>query len=166
MTHSNSPYAKYLKLLWITAIIVTVDQVTKAAVMHFLPLYHSVPVISGFFNITHIHNPGGAFGFLASRNSGWFFPIFLVATILAMGMVFYLYRRTYSEFPFLNTALAMIFGGAAGNLIDRLRFGNVVDFLDVYVKTHHWPAFNVADSAISIGVMVFLYHLVFRKIPE
>ncbi|MDD2388369.1 MAG: signal peptidase II [Desulfobacterales bacterium] len=165
MTHSNRAYSKYLKLFWITGIIVIFDQLTKAVVMDFLPLYQSKPVIAGFFSITHIHNPGGAFGFLASQGPILRLLVFFLAAVLAMGVVFYLYGKTYKTHPLLNTSLAFIFGGAAGNLIDRIRFGRVVDFLDFYIGNFHWPAFNIADSAISIGIVIFLYHVIFNKMP-
>ncbi len=146
-------------------LIVLVDQVVKAIVLKAMPLYQSIPVIPGFFNITHIHNPGGAFGFLAGNNSHWRFVLFTCASTVAIGLIFYFYAKLPPGFAWLRAGLALIFGGAVGNLIDRLRFKEVVDFLDFYLGTWHWPAFNVADSAIVIGILIFIYHILFNKLP-
>ncbi len=150
----------------ITLIVVVLDQATKMMVMAWIPLYHSISVIPGFFDLTHIHNPGGAFGFMAASHAGLRNLLFIGVSSLAMVMLIYFYRNTPKTHPWLATALAMIFGGAVGNLIDRLRFREVVDFLDVYVGAYHWPAFNVADSAITIGITIFIIHVVFGKMPE
>ncbi|MGD8293829.1 MAG: signal peptidase II, partial [Desulfobacterales bacterium] len=91
---------------------------------------------------------------------------FLFISSLAVGLIFYFYKKTPSSQPILATGFALIFGGAIGNLIDRIRFGNVVDFLDFYIGNHHWPAFNVADSAITIGISIFIFHLLLKKVPE
>ena len=150
----------------IVGIVVVLDQITKLLVLAGMPLYHSIPVIPGFFNLTHIHNPGGAFGFMAAGHPGLRNLLFIGVSSLAMAMLIYFYRNTPNTHPYLAAALAMIFGGAMGNLIDRLRFGEVVDFLDVYIGAYHWPAFNVADSAISIGIGIFILHVVLGKMPE
>ncbi|MBT8374833.1 MAG: signal peptidase II [Deltaproteobacteria bacterium] len=147
-------------------LIVVSDQITKALILKSIPLYHSVSVIPGFFNITHIHNPGGAFGFLASQSSTLRTIVFLLISSLAVGLVLWFYKQTPKTHPWLASAFAMIFGGAIGNLIDRIRFGKVVDFLDFYLGNLHWPAFNIADSAISIGITVFVIHLLFKKLPD
>jgi signal peptidase II len=157
---------KYGRLLLIAGSIIIADQITKAIVLAKLALYQSVAVIPGFFSLTHIHNPGGAFGFLAQQDSAVRIGIFLAASTMAIFFIFLFYRQIPKTHPILAAGLALIFGGAIGNLIDRLRFGKVVDFLDFYIGALHWPAFNVADSAISVGVTIFLAHLVFRKLPE
>jgi signal peptidase II len=157
---------KYRRLLYIAGCIVLIDQISKAIILHSIPLYHSIPVIPGFFNITFILNPGGAFGFLAKQDSDLRHFFFLGVTSMAICFIFYLYRKTPQTHPMLATAFALIFGGAIGNLIDRFRFEKVIDFLDFYLGSYHWPAFNVADSAISVGIAIFLFHLVFSKFPE
>ena len=157
---------KYVKLAGIAGIIVIVDQITKAVIITKLPAYHSISVIPGFFNITHIRNPGGAFGFLANHGSEWLSIFFLFVSVSAVFLIIYLYKNTPKTYPLLATGLAMIFGGAIGNLIDRIRFGEVVDFIDCYIGTMHWPAFNVADSMISIGIAIFIIHLLFKKLPN
>jgi signal peptidase II len=157
---------KYKRLTVITGSIAILDQVTKAAILIKLPLYHSISVIPGFFSLTHIHNPGGAFGFMAHQSSNVRNLLFLFISFLAICFIFYFYKNTPKTHPWLATGFALILGGAVGNLIDRLRFGKVVDFLDFYIGSYHWPAFNVADSAISVGVCTFLIHLLFKKMPE
>jgi signal peptidase II len=152
--------------LIISASVAFCDQLTKALVLERLPLYRSIPIIPGFFNLTHLHNPGGAFSFMAGSNSGMRHWIFLSASVAALVLILYYYKITPRSHRFLAAALAMIFGGAVGNLIDRLRMGEVVDFLDVYVGNLHWPTFNVADSAITVGVGIFIYHLLFKKMPQ
>jgi signal peptidase II len=158
--------SKYMRLVVVAGLIIITDQITKAIILKSMPLYHSVPVIPGFFNITHIHNPGGAFGFLANQSSNLRAVVFLLISALAVGLIFWFYKNTPKTHPWLATAFAMIFGGAIGNLIDRIRFGKVVDFLDVYLGHLHWPAFNVADSAIVIGIVIFIFHLIFNKLPQ
>lgn len=157
---------KYQKLAAVAGVIVVTDQITKLVIFNKLPLYRSFDVIPGFFSLTHIHNPGGAFGFLAGQSSSVRNLIFVLISSLAVCLIFYFYKQTPKTHPLLATGFSMIFGGAIGNLIDRLRFGKVVDFLDVYVGSYHWPAFNVADSAITVGVTIFLFHLLFNKLPE
>jgi signal peptidase II len=157
---------KYTKLAIIAGLIVIIDQITKAAILHFLPLHESVPVISGFFSLTHIHNQGGAFGFLADQSSVVRGIVFLLISGLAICLIFYFYAKTPKTHHFLTTGFAFVLGGATGNMIDRIRFGKVVDFLDFFIKELHWPAFNVADSAITTGMTIFVIHLLFNKLPE
>jgi signal peptidase II len=157
---------RYGRLIIIAGIIIVADQITKAVVLSKMALYQSISVIPGFFNLTHIHNPGGAFGFLAQQNPALRIGVFLFASSIAIVLIFLFYRQIPKTHPILSTGLALIFGGAIGNLVDRIRFGKVVDFLDFYIGKIHWPAFNVADSAITVGVAIFLVHLVFRKLPE
>ena len=149
----------------IAGAVVVLDQISKALVLKYMPLYESIPIIPGFFNLSHVHNPGGAFGFLARNGSPIRHWLFLCASMLALGLVFYIYRQTPKAFVWLRAAMAMIFGGAIGNLIDRIRFGEVVDFLDFYIGSWHWPTFNLADSGVTIGVGIFLVHIVFKKMP-
>jgi signal peptidase II len=158
-------HGKYTKLFVISGLVVLLDQVTKLLILKNLPLFHSTTVIPGFFNITHILNPGGAFGFLAHQNSHFRNLLFLLASSIAIGCIYFFYKNVSNTQPLLASGLALIFGGAVGNLMDRIRFGKVVDFLDFYVGSHHWPAFNVADSAITVGITVFLFHLLFKKLP-
>ncbi len=157
---------KYLKLALIGGLIIIFDQLTKIVILNSLPLYESVTAIPGFFNITHIHNSGGAFGIFADQSLILRKILFLFVSSFAVGFVIYFYSKTPKTHPLLATAFALIFGGAIGNLIDRIRLGKVIDFLDFYIGNWHWPAFNVADSAISVGIAIFLFHILLDKIPE
>ena len=157
---------KYIKLVIFAGIVIVLDQFTKGLILHYLPYNSSVSVINGFFNLTHIHNPGGAFGLMADLSPTLRSIIFLFISSLAVGLIFYFYKKTPTQYSWLAAAFALIFGGAIGNLIDRIRFGIVVDFLDFFVGNLHWPAFNIADSAITVGIGIFIYHLIFKKIPE
>lgn len=157
---------RYSRLAGIAGAIIMIDQATKAVILKQLPLYHSIAVVPGFFNLTHIHNPGGAFGFMSQQSSQVRNLLFLFISSLAICFIFYFYKNTPKTHPLLAAGFALILGGAFGNLIDRVRFGKVVDFLDFYIGNYHWPAFNVADSAITVGVGIFLIHLLFKKMPE
>lgn len=153
-------------MLVVAGIVVVIDQLSKVIIFEMLPLYGTVSVIPGFFNITHIHNPGGAFGFLAGHSAVWRYFVFLFISSLAIGLIIYYYHKTPKTHILLSCGFALILGGAVGNMIDRVRMGIVIDFLDFYIGNLHWPAFNVADSAISIGITIFIYHLVFNKMPD
>jgi len=155
-----------LRLLIVAGIVVLLDQVSKAAVWSYIPLYQSIPIIPGFFDLTHVHNPGGAFGFFAQKSEGLRQFFFLVLTSVAIVMIFLFYRTIPRSHVWLSLGLALIFGGAVGNLIDRIRYGEVVDFLKFYIGRYQWPSFNVADSAITVGVAIFIAHLIFKKMPE
>lgn len=157
---------QYLRLTLIAGTVVVLDQITKAVILTRLALYTVIPVVPGFFNIIHIQNPGGAFGFMAQQSPAVRGVLFLLVSVLAAGLIVWLYHRTPPAQRLLSFALALIFGGALGNLIDRVRLGQVVDFLDFYLGTWHWPAFNVADSAITVGIGFFVIQLVRGQVPD
>ena len=157
---------KYIKLACITGIIIILDLISKTIILSKMPLYHSIPVIPGVFSITHIQNAGGAFGLLANQGSSLRYLFFIVVSSLAICLIFFFYKNTPKTHPLLATGFAMIFGGAIGNLIDRLRFGKVVDFLDFYLGNYHWPAFNIGDRAITLGLVIFIFDCVFNKLPS
>lgn len=158
-------WVKYAKFTVVAVLVVLLDQVTKMMVLRMIPEYDRIVVIPGFFNLTHVHNPGGAFGLLAQNGAAWRHWLFLGAAFFALGIILYFYHRTPQTLPWLAGSLAMIFGGAVGNMIDRIRFGEVVDFLDVYIASYHWPTFNVADSAVSVGIGLFILHILLKKMP-
>lgn len=139
--------------------VVLLDQATKWAVTNGIPLHASIPVIDGLFDLTHVKNTGAAFGLFASIQSP-FRTVLLnaVAFLVFFGVLVYAFRA-----PVLSTrlqvGLSLILGGAIGNLIDRVRTGSVTDFLDFYVGTHRWPAFNAADSAITVGVLLLAWEI-------
>jgi signal peptidase II len=154
---------KNILFLVITLLVVLLDQATKAWIISAVRLYDSFAVIGGFFNVTHVRNPGAAFGFLAAAPPLFRYIFFIAVTLAAILLILHYLRASRIEEPSLVWALALILSGAVGNLIDRVRFGEVVDFLDVYIGAHHWPAFNVADSAISIGAAILIMVLLLRR---
>ncbi|MEE9591602.1 MAG: signal peptidase II [Thermodesulfobacteriota bacterium] len=144
----------------VVPVVVLLDQITKAIISHRLNLNQTIGVMAGFFNIVYIKNPGAAFGLF--RGWGSMRGIFLViVTLLALIIIIYIYRKTTERL--LRFSLSLIAGGAIGNLIDRVRLGEVVDFLDFYIGKYHWPAFNIADSAITVGVFIAVVELYFKK---
>jgi signal peptidase II len=140
----------------VIACTIAVDQLTKAWITDALRLYESVEIIPGFCNLVHVTNSGAAFSMLANVDSPWRHYFFLGVGGLAMVGITVAYWKLRQVCRYYVLALALIAGGAAGNLIDRIRFGAVIDFLDLYVGRYHWPAFNVADSAICVGALLFL----------
>jgi signal peptidase II len=143
---------KYWILLVFCIGVLLLDQWTKSMVVQKLPLYQRVEVIQGFFNLTHVRNTGGAFGIFGGEKGGLGSILFVVVSLIAVGAIIVLFLRIKENERTLAISFSLILGGAAGNLIDRLRYGDVVDFLDFHLSTYHWPAFNVADSAICIGI--------------
>lgn len=144
-----------LKWLWLALLVIVLDQWSKHVVSDWLQLHESVSVLP-FFSFTLLHNPGAAFSFLADAGGWqrWFFTA--IALFVSVVIIVWLRRLPATE-KWQAAALALILGGALGNVIDRLRFGYVVDFLDVYYQQWHWPPFNIADSAITVGVAILLW---------
>ena len=143
-----------LKWLWLSIITVALDQATKLWVIASMELYESVAILPGF-NLVHVRNTGAAFSFLSEAGGWqrWFFAG--LAIIISIVLMVWLARLKKNE-VLLALALSLVLGGAIGNLIDRVCYGYVVDFLDVYYQSWHWPAFNIADSAITLGVGLML----------
>jgi signal peptidase II len=143
-----------LLYLWLSAAVIALDQITKSLIEHSLDLYQSIPVLP-VLEITRLHNTGAAFSFLADE-AGWQRWLFTgLAAVVSVALVVWL-RRIDRGAKVLASAVALILGGALGNVIDRLRLGHVVDFVHAHWAEHYFPAFNVADSAISIGVALLL----------
>ena len=153
----------YYRLVSLIVVVIILDQVSKFLVVHILQLYESVPVIEGFFNIVHIRNRGMAFGLMnrPDMNLGLYFLI--AATIGAIVFMVIWYSKLRTEYRKLTVGFALVLGGAVGNLVDRIRLGEVVDYLDLYVGRHHWPAFNVADSAITLGALWLAINVLFLQ---
>lgn len=145
------------------AVIIVLDQITKSAITTRFALHEAYPVISGFFNLVYVLNPGAAFGFLANASETFRYIFFTGITVLAAGLIVYYLVKSNPRNLMLAGSLTLIFSGAIGNLIDRLRFGAVVDFLDVYIGTTHWPAFNVADSAITVGAILMIWEMILNR---
>ncbi len=143
----------YRIVLIIFVLLLALDQGSKLYIERHVPLYHSTEAIAGFLNITHVQNKGAAFSLLAEREGATI--IFIVVSCVAIVLILYYLRRIEEGELWTPLCLSLILTGAVGNLIDRFRLGGVVDFLDFHYKGWHWPAFNVADASISIGVILF-----------
>ncbi|OAI15763.1 signal peptidase II [Methylomonas koyamae] len=143
-----------LKWLWLSALVLVLDQASKLAIDAHFQLYESIPLLPNF-NLTYARNTGAAFSFLAQAG-GWQRWLFAGLAVVMSGIIsVWLYRLKRHE-PLMAWALSLVLGGAVGNLIDRVAYGYVIDFLDVYYQDWHWPAFNIADSAICVGVGLML----------
>jgi len=151
-----------LVIAWLISIIV-LDQLSKMAVDRTMALHGSIPIIDGFFNLTYVRNTGAAFGMFSRSHQAFRLPFLILVSVVAIGFILTMLRRLRDQETGMITALAFILGGALGNLIDRLLHGEVIDFLDVYWSNYHWPAFNLADSFITIGVTITLYYLLKSK---
>ncbi len=140
--------------LWIAVAVVVLDQLTKFAATGYLSQHGEIH-LAPFLNLVLVHNTGAAFGFLSSAG-GWQNVFFIIVALAASIFILWMYRRLSAQDKLLATGLMLVLGGALGNLIDRLIHGYVIDFIDVYYGTWHWPAFNVADSAITIGAVLLV----------
>ena len=144
-----------LKWLWLSGVVIVLDQLTKTIADTYLQFHQPVPLFP-MFNLTLSYNAGAAFSFLSEAGGWqrWFFTV--LAIVISLVLVVWIKRLKKDEL-WNAVALSLILGGAIGNVIDRILFGYVIDFLDVYYQQWHWPIFNIADSAISIGVAVLLF---------
>jgi len=157
--------SRFSRVLWgITAVMVFVaDQVTKAVVQSSIPEHTTVPLIPHFLNLVHTNNAGAAFGLFSDSPAPWKTVLLIVISgaLLALVIaVMWRYQRLRWE---TGLGLALILGGALSNLFDRIRLGRVVDFLDVYYRSYHWPTFNLADSAIVVGAGFLVFQLLFLE---
>ena len=143
-----------LKWLGISGQIVVIDQITKLWIDSSMRLFESIPLTS-FFNLTYVHNTGAAFSFL-SEAGGWQRWFFALLALVISGVLIVWIARLKQHERLMAAALSLVLGGAIGNLIDRVAYGYVIDFLDFYYQSWHWPAFNVADMAICLGVFLML----------
>jgi len=150
----------------LAASIIIPDQITKAVIQRKYTLWETDPVIPGFFNLAHVLNKGAAFGFLNNPDSNWQIWFFVAVTIFAVGFIYFLLASADKGDRFFIWGLGLVLGGALGNLIDRIRFGFVVDFLDFYVGGYHWPAFNVADIAITCGAFAIIVSMYMKNRHE
>ena len=152
-----------LSWLWLAALVLVLDQITKVLVMNQLAAYQDMIPLTSFFNLVHVHNTGAAFSLFADQ-PGWQRYFFLAIGLGASALMFYLMRQTRGR-PLFSIALALILGGAVGNVIDRARYGHVIDFLDFHVAGWHWPAFNVADAGITVGAVLLVLDSLRRPEP-
>lgn len=149
--------------LLIAFAIVVLDRLTKWAIVKTIVLEDAVSIIPGFFRLTHLENPGAAFSLFADSTSPFKTALLVTFSLAALAVVAFLLWRSRNEFNITTLSLSLILGGAVGNLWDRLADGMVTDFLDFYLGMHHWPPFNIADSAIVIGALLLLSRMLRKE---
>ncbi|HXE97513.1 MAG TPA: signal peptidase II [Dongiaceae bacterium] len=153
--------SRYTLFAVIAIVGITIDQITKIAIDRSMKLFDSIPISENFFHITYVRNKGAAFSFLSSAS--WRLPFFIAVSIVAALVILIAFRKLCDYQRLAQVSLAMIFSGAVGNLIDRVRLGEVIDFLDAHWYRHHWPAFNVADSLICVGVFLLAIDMILEE---
>jgi signal peptidase II len=147
----------------IAAAVVLLDRLAKWVVASNIPLHDGITVIPGFFHLTHVENSGAAFGLFAESTAQWKIGALVSFSVIALLIVSALLWKNGHALTTTTIGLSLILGGAAGNLWDRMMSGHVVDFLDFNLGSYHWPAFNVADSAIVVGAILLVAEIVFAK---
>lgn len=153
---------RYLFLLAVSLPVIILDQASKLWIVRRLAYHESITVVGNFFELIHARNPGAAFSFL--RDSSFRLPFLISVSIIASVAVIAIYRKLKPEQKLAALALSLILGGAVGNLIDRVRLGEVVDFLNVHwYHKYYWPAFNVADSALCVGVGLLALDMILEE---
>lgn len=152
---------RYILFAAISIVGILIDQLTKVAVDRSMRLFDSITIVDNFFHLTYVRNKGAAFSFLS--NASWRLPFFITISIVAALVILIAFRKLRDDQKLAHVSLAMIFSGAVGNLIDRIRLGEVIDFLDVHWYRHHWPAFNVADSLICVGVFLLAVDMILEE---
>lgn len=145
------------------ALLVIIDQATKALVARYVPLFGSVSVIPGFFKIAPIRNKGAIFGIFSQARATGVTSLLTAAQLVAFGLVIYYFLKTPAAQKITKIGLTLILAGAVGNLIDRLARGYVLDFIEWHIKQFYWPTFNVADSCITIGALVLAAAILLRR---
>lgn len=153
--------SRYILFSAIAGVGIIIDQITKIAIDRSMQLFDSIPIVENFFHITYVRNKGAAFSFLS--NASWRLPFFITVSIIAAAVILIAFRKLRDDQMLAHISLAMIFSGAVGNLVDRVRLGEVIDFLDAHWYRHHWPAFNVADSLICVGVFLLAIDMVLEE---
>lgn len=159
---------RYNWLLWVGGLVVVLDQITKIWVDKTMRIYESKPLIPGFLELHYIRNTGAAFGFLSSSTADFRVPFFVGVSAVAIVIILYLFYKLEDAEVVMPLALSLVLGGALGNLVDRIRLGEVIDFILVHYKAFRWPAFNVADIAITVGVslLVLRIFILERRRPQ
>ncbi|HBA70844.1 MAG: signal peptidase II [Geobacteraceae bacterium GWC2_55_20] len=152
---------RYTLFAAISTIGIIIDQITKVYIDRSMQLFDSIAIVENFFHITYVRNKGAAFSFLS--NASWRLPFFITVSIIAALVILIAFHKLRDDQRLGQISLAMIFSGAVGNLIDRIRLGEVIDFLDAHWYRHHWPAFNVADSLICVGVFLLAIDMLLEE---
>ena len=153
----------YLLFIGLALIILLLDQVSKWMAVNQIEAHQILSVIPGFFNLVLVKNRGMAFGIFSQTRSGFYYYFLLFTTIGAIGVILFFFFWIKRTKKWLTVGLSLILGGALGNLVDRVRLGYVIDFLDFFLKGYHWPAFNVADSAVTVGTFWLLFNIIQGK---
>lgn len=154
---------KHLLLTVVAGGVIILDQVSKYTVQHKMALHDYREIIPGLFNLTYIQNPGAAFGLFGETTDTLRLFFLIGISLFALLILTFMYFRVTENDILTHASIAMIMGGAIGNLIDRIRLQRVIDFVDFYLKGYHWPAFNIADSAITIGTMILMFNILFSR---
>ncbi|MCX6565417.1 MAG: signal peptidase II [Candidatus Aminicenantes bacterium] len=147
----------------LSASIIVLDQLTKALIVKTVSFYGSIAVIPGFLELTHIHNKGAILGIFNRTEQPWTPVLLLLLNAVALGLVIFYFSKTTEKERVARLALAMIVGGALGNVVDRITRGYVVDFVEMHVGKFHWPTYNVADASITIGAVLLISSVIFRR---
>ena len=157
-----SETGKYVLVGIVSAVVIVLDQITKLWIASTMRLHQSIEIFS-WFSLTYVRNPGAAFSLFADHSSAFRVPFFALVFVLAGGAIAFFVRQTPPSQKSVLVACGLVLGGAIGNLIDRLAYGEVIDFALAHWKGYYWPAFNVADSGISVGVAILLLRGVFVR---
>jgi signal peptidase II len=152
---------RYILFITLTIAGLLLDQATKLLIDRSMQLFDSIPVVTNFFNITYVRNRGAAFSFLSEAS--WRLPFFIAITLVASIAILVAFHKLRDDQKLAQISMSMIFSGAIGNLIDRVRLGEVIDFLDAHWYRHHWPAFNIADSLICVGVFLLALDMLLEE---
>lgn len=154
---------RYHLMAWPAVAVIVLDQLSKWAVLRNLRVHECVPVLTGFFDLVHVRNRGMAFGLMNRPGIDFTFYFLVAASLGAVVLLLVWFLKLKDGDSRLTLGLSLILGGAVGNLIDRLRFREVIDFLDFYLGQYHWPVFNLADSAITVGTFLVALSLIFKR---
>jgi len=157
----NHSYGITITAVLIVTVVTILDQWSKAFAVLYLDPFYPVIVVESFFDLNLVNNRGAAFGILSNLHEPWRSTFFIVISLCAFLVMIYLYINKPEKSKLIPISLALVMGGAIGNIIDRIRFGYVVDFLHFHYRGYHWPTFNIADSCITIGVILLLIHMFF-----
>ena len=151
------------RMVWPALAVILLDQATKWAVTRWILPHETIPVVKGFFNLVQVRNRGIAFGVMNDPGSTLQTYLLLGASLLAICLLFWWFKRLGDRGGVLALCLSLVLGGAVGNLMDRIRLGEVIDFVDIHLGSYHWPAFNVADSAITVGTLGLALSLLINR---
>lgn len=156
--------SKYILLISLAGFTVVLDQITKLLITGLLELHQAMEIVPNFFHLTYVRNTGAAFGLLSRAPESFRIPFFIIIPLVALTVIILIFKKTKETELLMITSLSLILGGAIGNFIDRVRFGYVVDFVDLHwFNKYHWPAFNIADTTIVIGVALLIFYTLAEK---